>query len=420
MDSTNSSAPASNLVPLFAAITLALFFVPIKIGLGGIALAPSDIASLLSLGFVALVILEGKTHKLFHPCIGFLLLFSSYLFINGMLNRVPLVPLVTETVQWVAILGLLGLLYAYGAFDDERVMVYLTYCLLMICSLVAAWHFAQGYQSGFKLLGVSKYAFGVLCSLLYLYRDRIRAFPVLMLFAFVLLLLSQERKALLGFCLLVFIDTLFLRRLIQQTLSETYTWTVLLVGGLFVLATVSTTLYVGFDQLADKLEITQEDIIFANQSEARWVSNLHRKLLLANGLDILLEHPVLGVGAKMLPNYMINYFNYDELAIYTHNFILDTSIEYGLLGIALLFGGYFLFMKFCFNTLIDNKKSLLLSIYALIMVFFVAVNTTIILILLLPVMISKKRHHSRQTEHQKQADHNNHQSELPIPPITHN
>ncbi|AXB34000.1 O-antigen ligase domain-containing protein [Vibrio campbellii] len=419
MDSTNSSAPASNHVPLFAAITLALFFVPVKIGLGGIALAPSDIASLLSLGFVALVIFEGKTHKLFHPCIGFLLLFTSYVFINGMLNRVPLVPLVTETVQWVAILGLLGLLYAYGAFDDERVMVYLTYCLLVICSLVAAWHFAQGYQSGFKLLGVSKYAFGVLCSLLYLYRDRIRAFPVLMLFAFVLLLLSQERKALLGFCLLVFIDTLFLRRLIQQTLSETYTWTVLLVGGLIVLATVSTTLYAGFDQLADKLEITQEDIIFANQSEARWVSNLHRKLLLANGLDILLEHPVLGVGAKMLPNYMINYFNYDELAIYTHNFILDTSIEYGLLGIALLFGGYFLFMKFCFNTLIDNKKSLLLSIYALIMVFFVAVNTTIILILLLPVMISKKRHHSRQTENQKQADHN-HQSELPIPPITHN
>ncbi|APX09203.1 ligase [Vibrio campbellii] len=419
MDSTNSSAPASNHVPLFAAITLALFFVPVKIGLGGIALAPSDIASLLSLGFVALVILEGKTHKLFHPCIGFLLLFTSYVFINGMLNRVPLVPLVTETVQWVAILGLLGLLYAYEAFDDERVMVYLTYCLLVICSLVAAWHFAQGYQSGFKLLGVSKYAFGVLCSLLYLYRDRIRAFPVLMLFAFVLLLLSQERKALLGFCLLVFIDTLFLRRLIQQTLSETYTWTVLLVSGLIILVTVSTTLYVGFDQLADKLEITQEDIIFANQSEARWVSNLHRKLLLANGLDILIEHPVLGVGAKMLPNYMINYFNYDELAIYTHNFILDTSIEYGLLGIALLFGGYFLFMKFCFNTLIDNKKSLLLSIYALIMVFFVAVNTTIILILLLPVMISKKRHHSRQTEHQKQADHN-HQSELPIPPITHN
>ncbi|EDP60481.1 hypothetical protein AND4_06174 [Vibrio sp. AND4] len=390
MDSTNNSAPASNFVSLFAAITLALFFAPIKIEVGGLELALSDIASLLSLVFVALVILERKAQKLLHPYIGFLLLFTTYIFINGLINRVSLMPLVIETVQWVAILGLLGLLYAYGTFDDERVMVYLTYCLLVVCSLVATWHFAQGYHSGFKLLGVSKYAFGVLCSLLYLYRDRIRAFPLLMLFAFVLLVLSQERKALLGFCLLVVIDRLFIRRLIQNTLSETYTWTLFFTGVLIVLAAVSTTLYVGFDQLADKLEITHEDILFANQSEARWVSNLHRKLLLANGLDILLEHPILGVGAKMLPSYMIDYFNYEELAIYTHNFILDTSIEYGLLGITLLFGGYFLFMKACFKKLKKNKKSLLLSIYALSMVFFVAVNTTIILILLLPVMISKK------------------------------
>ncbi|WP_104038311.1 O-antigen ligase family protein [Vibrio jasicida] len=416
---TSNSAPASNRVSLLAAITLALFFVPIKVGLGGVTLAPSDIASLLSLGFAALVVLEGKAHKLFHPGIGFLLLFTSYVFVNGMLNRVPIFSLITETVQWVAILSLLGVLYAYGVFSDERVMVYFTYCLLIICALVAAWHFAQGYHSGFKLLGVSKYAFGVLCSLLYLYRARIKAFPVLMLLAFALLLMSQERKALLGFCLLVFIDQLFIKRLIRQTLNETYAWTVLLVSTLIILATISAALYFGFEQLADKLEITQEDILFANQSEARWVSNLHRKLLLANGLDILLEHPILGVGAKMLPHYMIHYFNYDELAIYTHNFILDTSIEYGLLGIVLLFGGYFHFMKQCFKTLKVNRKSLLLSIYALVMVFFVAVNTTIILILLLPVMISKKRHYSRQIEPLKQTDHND-QTELPIPPITNN
>lgn len=174
----------------------------------------------------------------------------------------------------------------------------------------------------------------------------------------------------------------------RKSLSETYTWTILLALSFIVFTAVTTTLYVGFETLADTLEITQEDVLFANQSEARWVSNLHRKLLLANGLDILLQHPVLGVGAKMLPNFMISYFNYDELAIYTHNFVLDTAIEYGLLGIGLLFGGYFLFIRFCFRSLNENRKSLLLAIYALIMVFFVAVNTTIILILLLPVMIS--------------------------------
>lgn len=362
-----------------------------KFRAGGIALAPSDIVSLLSIGFTALVVLEGKAEKLMHPCMGFLVLFTGYVFLNGLLNRVPLMPLVIETVQWLAILCLLSLMYAYGVFDDEWVMVYFTYLLFFICTLVALWHFAQGYQSGFKLLGVSKYGFGVLCSLLYLYRDKIRAFHLLMLVALVLLVLSQERKALLGFCLLFVFDQLLVKKLMRKSLNETYTWTILLALSFIVFTAVTTTLYVGFETLADTLEITQEDVLFANQSEARWVSNLHRKLLLANGLDILLQHPILGVGAKMLPNFMISYFNYDELAIYTHNFVLDTAIEYGLLGIALLFGGYFLFIRFCFRSLNDNRKSLLLAIYALIMVFFVAVNTTIILILLLPVMISMSR-----------------------------
>ncbi|MCR9932520.1 O-antigen ligase family protein [Vibrio antiquarius] len=388
---TNSSAPSSHRASWFAACLLALFFIPMKFRAGGIALAPSDIVSLLSIGFTALVVLEEKAEKLMHPCMGFLVLFTGYVFLNGLLNRVPLMPLVIETVQWLAILCLLSLMYAYGVFDDEWVMVYFTYLLFFICTLVALWHFAQGYQSGFKLLGVSKYGFGVLCSLLYLYRDKIRAFHLLMLVALVLLVLSQERKALLGFCLLFFFDQLLVKNLMRKSLNETYTWTILLALSFMMFTAVATTLYVGFETLADTLEITQEDVLFANQSEARWVSNLHRKLLLANGLDILLQHPVLGVGAKMLPNFMISYFNYDELAIYTHNFVLDTAIEYGLLGIALLFGGYFLFIRFCFRSLNDNRKSLLLAIYALIMVFFVAVNTTIILILLLPVMISMSR-----------------------------
>ncbi|MDW2303272.1 ligase, partial [Vibrio alginolyticus] len=153
MESTNSSVPISNTVPLLAAITLALFFVPVKFAVGGVALAPSDIASLLSVGLIALIILEGRAKQLLHPCIGFLVLFTGYVFINGLLNRVPLATLLIETVQWLAILCLLSLLYAYGAFDDERVMVYFTYLLFIICALVAAWHFAQGYQSGFKLLG---------------------------------------------------------------------------------------------------------------------------------------------------------------------------------------------------------------------------------------------------------------------------
>ncbi|MDW2150630.1 ligase, partial [Vibrio sp. 378] len=64
MESTNSSVPISNTVPLLAAIALALFFVPVKFAVGGVALAPSDIASLLSVGLIALIILEGRAKQL--------------------------------------------------------------------------------------------------------------------------------------------------------------------------------------------------------------------------------------------------------------------------------------------------------------------------------------------------------------------
>ncbi len=89
MDFTSNSAPVSSRISLLAAITLSLFFAPFKVGAGSLVLAPSDIASLLSIGLVALIILEGKTHALLHPRMGFLLLFTSYVFVNGLLNRVP-------------------------------------------------------------------------------------------------------------------------------------------------------------------------------------------------------------------------------------------------------------------------------------------------------------------------------------------
>ncbi len=386
-------------------MTLALFFVPVKIEVGGISLAPSDIASLLSLSLSALIILESKTHKLLHPYIGFVLLFIGYVFINGVLNDVPFLLLIAESIQWVAIVSLLGVLYAYGAFNNDRIMVYFTYVLFVVCALVVAWHLALAYQngskllSGFKLLGVSKYAFGLLCSLLYLYREKIRLFPFLMIIACILLVLSMERKALLGFCLLVLMDQIYIKHQLKQTLSETYTWGLLLTFSMIMLAAISTTFYIGFDQLADQLEITNEDILFASQTDAIWVSNLHRKLLLANGLDILQQHLFFGVGAKMRPSFMVDYFNYEELAIYTHNFVLDTAIEYGLLGIALLFGGYFLFIKNCLKNLETNRISLLLAVYALTMLFFVAVNTTVILILLLPVMLSTRERYEPNEHH---------------------
>lgn len=392
MQPTLNYVPRSKSYSYLAALILALFFIPVKVSMFGVKLALSDIASLASLGLSLLIILEGKATKLYHPFFGFILCFIAYIGLNGLLNQVPARFVITEVIQWLAILSLLSVLYAYKCFEDKLTIICFIQWLFLICLVVAAWHFIQGYQSGFKLLGTSKYAFGALCALLYIYRNHVPWFKVMMLCAFAMLILSQERKALLAFFCMVTFDQVILQKELNKRSSNLHFVLLISTFLLIALAFWSFFLYFGSEQLSELLEITREDIVFANQSEARWVSNLHRKLLLVNGTDILMNNIMLGVGAKMLPSYMINYFTYDQLAIYTHNFILDTSIEYGVIGIALLFGGYLSFILKGLKTLDKNRSTVLLSVYALIMVFFVAVNTTIILLLLIPVAMSQHSH----------------------------
>ncbi|EOV0101394.1 O-antigen ligase family protein [Vibrio vulnificus] len=64
------------------------------------------------------------------------------------------------------------------------------------------------------------------------------------------------------------------------------------------------------------------------------------RLLLANGFSLFMDHFYFGVGPKMLLSYIAPYFvGNEELIVYTHNMLLDIAVEYGIIGVALLFGG---------------------------------------------------------------------------------
>ncbi len=61
-------------------------------------------------------------------------------------------------------------------------------------------------------------------------------------------------------------------------------------------------------------------------------------LLLANGFSLFMDHFYFGVGPKMLLSYIAPYFvGNEELIVYTHNMLLDIAVEYGIIGVALLF-----------------------------------------------------------------------------------
>ncbi len=366
---------------------LAMFFLPYSISIAGIKI--TDVASLAALGLAIIAFVNGYGRVLVHKNLALIAVFALYIILNALVTTSKLSYAVVDAIQWVSIIALLALFHAYRCFDDSNVIAKFIYLLLLVAIVTAAWHIAQGYD-GFKYLGATKFSYGLLCTLAYIYRKQINYAHWILAIACVLLVFSLERKAMLGFLFVIAADILYVKQFNHNDKVSNSRFTPIFGLMIFGLCcALMVVAYFGIDYFLYIAEFEPLDIAFADQSSARWVSNLHRKLLLANGFDILLQNAWFGVGAKMLPTYMAQYFTYSELAIYSHNFLLDTSIEYGLIGIGLLALAYVKFFVQSASSISSNRQAFLLGIYALVMVFFVAVNTTVILIFLLPLVMSK-------------------------------
>ncbi|WP_117233111.1 O-antigen ligase family protein [Vibrio maerlii] len=377
----------SRLVTRVAPWCLALFFNPYSVSIAGIK--ATDVISLVALGLAIIATVNGHIRTLAHGNLALICLFALYVFLNALLTTSRLSYAIVDAIQWVSIIAMLAIFHAYRCFNNTKVIQQFIYLLLLVALMTAAWHIAHGYD-GFKYLGATKFSFGLLCTLTYIYRKEVKFAHWILAVGCALLIFSLERKAMLGFLCVIAADLLYVKQFNHNNKVSNSRFTPIL--GLLIFALCSACMvvvYFGVDHFLYTAEFAPLDIAFADQSSARWVSNLHRKLLLANGIDIFLQHPWFGVGAKMLPSYMESYFTYSELAIYSHNFLLDTSIEYGLVGIGLLGLAYTKFFIQSASLISLNRHALLLGIYALVMVFFVAVNTTVILIFLLPLVMSR-------------------------------
>ncbi|WP_028023179.1 O-antigen ligase family protein [Enterovibrio calviensis] len=374
-----------------AAAAVILFFVPMKLSVSGIDIYLADLLGIASLGFIGLTAIRGQ---LLHSTIkasGFVLLFVVYIVLAGIISHVPPTFVIIEVIQWLSIMAFLGVLHQSGLLASPRFLSTVALYALAGAVYTAIWHFIVFPDLGnFKKLGNTKYLFGFSCLLLYLMRDHIRFSYIFLALSLVLLVMSDERKAFLGVSLMIACDYAFCRRShdlrTQQTVNA---FGFMLFFGV-VIAFISTWSLLGLSTILNHLEFTQLDIYYADQQQARWDSELWRKLLLANGFDLFLENPILGVGPKMLPEHIIDYFQNQELAIYTHNFALDVAIEYGLVGLTILFGGFLLGMYRLFQQRYQNPISFLMAVYILAMVLFVAINSTIMLMFLLPFFVNTR------------------------------
>ena len=381
-----------------AAFSFLLFFIPVRVHFSGIQWHLGDLIGLMSLAFLLLLLARGRLCQSTLKASGFILVFIAYIALSGAINDAPIKKIFTEMVQWLSIASFLSLLHQARYLASFRFLSLLAQYIFAGALYTATWHLLQGDLPDFKQLENTKYLFGFSCVLLFLMRKHIRFSRLFLCVALVMLFMSEERKALFGFIMMLIAHYLLCQPKNPYNEIKINLFFSLLFSGLFVFL-FSALYWFDVPSLLESVQISPFDLVFADQYQTRWNSDLWRKLLIVNGFNLFLEHPFLGVGPKMLPQFIAPYFLNPELVNYTHNFILDIAIEYGLFGVSILLGGFLLSTKTLYKERTHNPVSFLMAVYILSMVFFVAINSTIMLLFLMPFFIDIKIQEHTGEEH---------------------
>lgn len=261
------------------------------------------------------------TIKTAGPFVPFLLYMCVYSVFTGDMGGV------VEAVQWALVLLWVPLFSYALSSGDKNLIRFILYCLFLVTTYVALWHLANGLTYSFKHLGDAKYSFGLfaLLACLSLLRFNFTIGAIFVLSSIIMLIMSNERTGTLAsvVALLLFRPLIGLIRGYQVNM-------VLILAQLVFLCSGFIAFYLG---ISGDFIVTH----YVDEELAQWESDLHRANLIANGVDIFLNHPLFGVGARNLEIFMEDYYLNPKLALYTHNYYLDFFIEYGIVGVVLFF-----------------------------------------------------------------------------------
>lgn len=377
-----SSKNLSTTLLVLSAMLVPMYFTDLRLSVGGVIIRFSDIMSLGIIALFSVCYRNGWVH-LYLPK-GFFLIsfFLIYCFTNALLQAGFFKSLVA-TFQWLLILSTLVVVYTHSVMYPDKFARYFYFTLLFICCFVVFYHFSIGKFYHYKNLGDSKYVLsltGVLIlSYVYFYQDKRYLFVLFILYPFILL--SLERKGILAFHVVLFLYICASYKKVLQLSCVILFFSVLLM--LFISPEL-------FEMSSIKIfEYSEYEMLALDEEQALWVSNLHRQSLIENGWDIFNNNYVFGIGPKMLPDYMAEYYFNPQLGLYTHNVFLDSLVEQGIVGLFLLLIPYvFFIIKTKFNSLRQLFCFFILSIYSVIMLMFMSGGAPSMILMFFPLLTS--------------------------------
>lgn len=365
---------------MITAMVIPLYFTDFRLKTGGVIIRLSDVLALFSISIFVLLLLKNKIVIKYPVGFNYICIFIVYCFFNA-LAQVGLTKAIIATVQWMLILFTLVVVYTNAVKDPEKFRAIFIKTLLVICFFTLVYHLMHGHLTSYKFLGDAKYAFAltgvILISCAYYFDDKSYLKPLIFLYP--VILLSLERKGILAFHMVaffyIFISVKPLNKFIMLALCSL---TVLLLALFYDLSFLNDFTF---------FEYSDFEMLYLDEEQALWISNLHRQSLLTNGWDIFTTHFVFGVGPKMLPVFMSDYYVNQGLALYTHNVFLDTLIEQGTIGLFLLILPYLIYVTR--DAGLKNKKDkmvfIALCLYSIFMLLFMSGGAPSMVIFYLPI-----------------------------------
>jgi hypothetical protein len=246
---------------------------------------------------------------------------------------------VARTIQFgITVVALLGL-YAYAQAARRQDAAFILKGLGVVCAIIAAhlvvWHLVNHHFVTWKYLSDTKLILSLSLLPLFGLEDWIKSkarwmFPALVLSAFIIILLSGERKALMLFCILFALCRLPLAlKLGMAVVIATATGLILLDDSGYIhrqllsashdYSATSTRYFFTVQAIGDQSDLIRE---FVNRNTRR----------------LFLENPFMGVGATGYWSWAIKTYGPTGFAMNVHGEYHRVPVEGGLLGIVIACG----------------------------------------------------------------------------------
>jgi len=361
------------MLTILAASILPLYFSMFRYHIFGATLRIADLVCAVTL-FLTLLIFPKFYLKFFQVKFLPMWLLVGYIIVQGIFLE-NTSSSIKESIQFLWVCFYLGIASIYTQWDSKAFYKWMLIFLALSALYTIFYHFSLGHFTRYKLASDGKYAFGLLSVLLLLKANssKVRSDWIYFIISLLPLSLSMERKGVLGVILVIMLVLLSNIIISKPKLK----------GALvFIIGLVILFMPYLLIQMNNFIDIKIYESYFLDEKLALFTSNMHRESLLINAYQIIRDNFFFGIGADRITEFMGQFYADQRLNNGAHNFYMDMSVKYGVIGLFLHLSWAGLLSFISYKSKRFSINLLLFNLYCLFVVTFMADGQAVLIVFL--------------------------------------